>query len=179
MPSLKALLLALLAAPLLSASVPHREPDAINNNEKGSLRVQIMGLASTEGIIGAAIYTSKQGFPDKPERAYLSKAMKLQGSSPVFEFRNIPYGTYAVSILHDENGNGKMDKTFIGIPKEGFGVSNNPAIGYGPPSFKEARFEITAKEVEVRVAMNYLERMKGSMNNSNANNGSIQQKDHR
>ncbi|KZK75142.1 MAG: hypothetical protein A3K90_05320 [Pelodictyon luteolum] len=175
MHSLKALLLPLLAVPLLSASVP----DAGNNIERGSLRVKVMDLSSTEGIIGAALYTSKQGFPDKPERAYLSKAMKLQGASPVFEFRNIPYGTYAVSILHDENGNGKMDKTFIGIPKEGFGVSNNPPIGYGPPSFKEARFEITGKEVEVRVAMNYLEKMTGSKNSSNAHNGSIQQKDHR
>jgi len=163
------LLLPLLALPLLSASVPARSaaPDT------GSVRVRILELSSTRGILGAALYSSKKGFPDKPDRAYRSKAMKMENGSPVFVFTDVPHGTYAVSILHDENGNGKMDKTFIGIPKEGFGVSNNPEIGFGPPSFKDARFELTGKEVELTVAMNYLEKMAGS------DNVSTQQKDQR
>ncbi|TCD47440.1 DUF2141 domain-containing protein [Chlorobium sp. N1] len=169
----KPLLLPLIAAPLLIASVPHKHSAPPAASDTGSVRVRISALSSTDGILGAALYSSKKGFPDKPDRAYMSKAMKLEDGTPVFVFQNVPFGTYAVSILHDENGNGKMDKTFIGIPKEGFGVSNNPKIGYGPPSFKDARFELTGKEVELTVALNYLEKMAGS------DNGSTQQKDHR
>ena len=49
-----------------------------------------------------------------------------------------------------------MDKTFFGIPKEGFGVSNNPKIRRGPPSFSEALFTLNAKQLDLTITINYL-----------------------
>jgi len=70
-------------------------------------------------------------------------------------FRNLPSGDYALSIIHDENANGKLD-TFAGIPREGFGFSGNPRIRFGPPKFDEARFTVTAGRNEQAIRVRYL-----------------------
>jgi uncharacterized protein (DUF2141 family) len=31
-------------------------------------------------------------------------------------------GDYAISVFHDENSNGKLDRNFMGMPKEGVGI---------------------------------------------------------
>lgn len=59
-----------------------------------------------------------------------------------FTFKNLESGSYAVALFHDKNSNEKLDTNFIGIPKEGFGFSNNPRVLTGPPSFNKASFEL-------------------------------------
>jgi uncharacterized protein (DUF2141 family) len=59
---------------------------------------------------------------------------------------------YAVMVFHDENSNGKLDKNILGIPKEGYGASNNLARKMRPPTFDEARFSISSDQsVEVKL----------------------------
>jgi len=155
----------LLSSPLVMADAPQPDSRAVTG-ETCRITVRVAELHQPEGLLGVALYTTKKGFPDKPERAWQSTVKKLDGKQPVFVFDNIPYGTYAVSVLHDKNSNGKMDKTFIGIPKEGFGVSNNPEIKYRAPSFSEAEFSVKGKKVELIVAMNYFNKDKGTENSS-------------
>jgi uncharacterized protein (DUF2141 family) len=124
--------------------------------QSGTISVSVKGLKNLDGMLGIALYITKNGFPDKPERAFATKVIKPNGSINVVTFDNIAYGDYAVSVLHDENSNGKMDKSFFGIPREGFGVSNNPKIRRGPPSFSEALFTLNAKELEITVTLNYM-----------------------
>ncbi|MEI6847383.1 MAG: DUF2141 domain-containing protein [Chlorobiaceae bacterium] len=123
--------------------------------QTGCITVHVKGLKNSNGMLGIALYTAKKGFPDKPEYAFATLVNKCSSSSNEAAFKNIPYGTYAVSVLHDENSNGKMDKTFIGIPKEGFGVSNNPKIRRGPPSFDEALFSFNSQQLDLTIEMNY------------------------
>ena len=59
----------------------------------------------------------------------------------------LPTGDYAVAVIHDENGNARLD-TFAGIPREGFGFSRNPVIRFGPPRFAAARFAVGAGAAE-------------------------------
>ncbi len=51
-------------------------------------------------------------------------------------------GKYSFKYFHDANDNKKLDTNWIGIPKEGFGFSNNAKIKFGPPNFKETIFEV-------------------------------------
>ena len=51
--------------------------------------------------------------------------MASPGNSAICQFNDIPPGTYAIAVFHDENANGKLDKNFLGIPCEGYGASNN------------------------------------------------------
>ncbi|MEE9906113.1 DUF2141 domain-containing protein [Chlorobium sp.] len=122
----------------------------------GTITVNIRNISKPEGMLGVALYSSKQGFPDKADRAVATRVRKISGTEHEVRFDNIPYGTYAISVLHDENGNGRMDKKAIFIPKEGFGVSNNPKIKRGPPSFSEAVFNLDRQQTELTVNMIYL-----------------------
>jgi uncharacterized protein (DUF2141 family) len=141
------------STPLFAESAP---PAACTTSQSGCITVHIKGLKNPDGLIGVALYTTKNGFPDKPERAFATRIHKPGSTPNEATFDKIPYGTYAVSVLHDENGNGRMDKSFIGIPKEGFGVSNNPKIRRSPPSYNEALFTLNASQMELTVSMNYL-----------------------
>ena len=78
-----------------------------------------------------------------------------QTNSAQFVLQGIPYGVYAVSVFHDENLNGKLDKNFVGAPKEGYGASNNPRKRMGPPPFSEASFAVNQPEKSVEIKLMY------------------------
>ncbi|HWQ25270.1 MAG TPA: DUF2141 domain-containing protein [Chlorobaculum sp.] len=125
------------------------------NCSDGCISVSISNLRNSEGKVGVALFRVKDGFPDKTERALEGRIIQA-GEHCLVKFEHVPYGTYAVSVLHDENSNGKMDKTFIGVPKEGFGTSNNPKVRMGPPSFSESSFELDTGNVTLNISLNYL-----------------------
>ena len=70
-------------------------------------------------------------------------------------FGDLGPGTYAISAMHDENGNGRLD-TFLGIPREGFGFSRNPRIGFGPPRFDQVRFQVGAQGGSQMIRFRYI-----------------------
>lgn len=121
----------------------------------GTIEVCIDNIRSSDGTVGVALFNTKKGFPDKSERAIKGKSVPA-GKQCIVLFKNVPYGTYAVSVLHDENGNGKMDKAFLGIPKEGFGTSNNPKLKMGPPSFSDSQFDLAEQKMTLNINMKYL-----------------------
>ena len=97
--------------------------------------VRVSNLRNGQGNVVAELY------PDDPanflkgrariERAFLPAA--AQGTVDVCLTPPAP-GTYAVAVYHDENANIKFDKNWIGLPVEGYGISNNPTVFLGPPS---------------------------------------------
>ena len=121
----------------------------------GTITVHITGMTNLAGMFGVSLYNSKKGFPGKHEEAFASTLKKVTRTNDSVIFENIPYGNYAISIMHDENNNGKLDTNFLGIPKEGVGVSNNPKIGFGGPKFQNSVFILDRKELDVRIAMKY------------------------
>jgi len=121
----------------------------------GSLDASIQGFRSEKGQIMACLTTRPQHFPncqDDPQARRLKLPAHLAAT---LRFDNLPSGTYALALIHDENGNGKLD-TVMGIPREGFGFSNNPAIRFGPPSFKSASVGIASGESDEMVRLKYL-----------------------
>jgi len=121
----------------------------------GTIEVCVGNIRSSDGTVGVALFNTKKGFPGKSEKAIDGKNVPA-GEQCVVVFENVPYGTYAVSVLHDENGNGKMDKAFLGIPKEGFGTSNNPKLKMGPPSFSDSQFDFAQQKITLNIDMKYL-----------------------
>lgn len=51
-------------------------------------------------------------------------------------------GQYAFRYIHDENHNKEMDTNWLGIPREGYGFSNNATGTFGPPKFSKTLFEV-------------------------------------
>ncbi|HNI91331.1 MAG TPA: DUF2141 domain-containing protein, partial [Leptospiraceae bacterium] len=61
----------------------------------------------------------------------------------------------AIGIMHDENNNLKMDTNLIGIPKEGYGVSNNVKSKLGPPKYEDAKITLQSANTIIQIEMNY------------------------
>ncbi len=109
-----------------------------------SVRVQIHGVRNTNGDIACAIFNAAEGYPEESTKAYKFTRMTSPGNSAICQFHDIPPGTYAVAVFHDENANGKLDKNFLGIPREGYGASNNVRPKMSAPAFKDAAFSVKA-----------------------------------
>lgn len=122
---------------------------------QGSINVEISGLRSNSGEVRVNLYGSKDGFPSEPKKAVMTLVSKIEHNEAKVVFKDIPFGDYAISVLHDENGNKKMDLSWLMIPKEGFGASNNPKGSFGPPSFSDARFRLSYEELDVKITVRY------------------------
>ena len=93
------------------------------------------------------------------EESYLKKSMHFQ-NVPVSEkgtmtvsLKDIPFGTYAISLFHDQNGNGKLDSNWMKIPKEPYGFSQNAAATFGPPKFEKAAFQHGHTITELKIKL--------------------------
>ena len=75
---------------------------------------------------------------------------KIKDGKITVTFKNVKPGTYALLALHDENGNYMMDFEGNGMPKEDYGMSNNPVF-FGPPQFNDAKFELTDKDLDFKI----------------------------
>lgn len=152
-----AILLVLLVLSASPKSVPAVEPqDTSVSTGRGRLKVRVVGLRNGDGSLSVAVFTAARGFPGKFERSLTTTSVPALFPEQVVVFDGIPFGTCAVAIRHDENGNGKLDTNFIGMPREGMGASNNPRPKFGPPSFEDASFLFDHADVEVTVRLRYL-----------------------
>ena len=113
-----------------------------------SLKVTVLNVSNDKGKVGIALH-NKLGFMKTPVQKL--KASIKDGKSEVV-FKNVPPGEYAVVCYHDKNNNNKMDFNFLGIPKEGFGASNNTK-NFGPPKYNDAKFEISNSDVSLIIRL--------------------------
>lgn len=122
---------------------------------KGSITVEVNGLRSNAGEVRVNLYDSKDGFPSEPEKAVMTLVSKIDNNRAKVVFKDIRIGNYAISVLHDENGNGRVDLNWLMIPKEGIGASNNPNFSIGPPGFNDAKFELSSEEMSIIIKVRY------------------------
>jgi uncharacterized protein (DUF2141 family) len=121
-----------------------------------AIHVEIGGLRNDKGQVVCALYSSSEGFPKKSEKAVAHVNSAISDKQAVCEFSGIVPGTYAVSVFHDENSNGKLDTNFMGIPREGVGASNGARGHLGPPKFEAAAFQFSGGRVDLKITINYL-----------------------
>ncbi|HLW69163.1 MAG TPA: DUF2141 domain-containing protein [Candidatus Binataceae bacterium] len=114
--------------------------DAGSNTAPG-IRVVVSGLRNDHGRVGCGLFKGPDGFPRDASREFRGMYVPISGGVAVFNFANVPAGTYAATVLHDENENGKMDFNWIGMPTKGYGFSNNAKATFSPPSFAAASFK--------------------------------------
>ena len=123
-------------------------------NNKGTIIVKVIGLRNNKGKVGVALYNTKSSFPKRSGAFKKAAAAPSKGVGTVY-FKNMQYGTYAVGVLHDENKNNRLDKSVIGIPNEGVGVSNNPSLR-GRPTWKQACFTLDSETKTIVIKIKYI-----------------------
>jgi len=107
----------------------------------GTLEIRFTGIKSDRGLIAIGVNRSPEGWPREPHMDFHWEKDDLNDGILVAEIENLPYGIYAISVLDDVNRNGEMDMT-LGIPREGWGFSNNPPFKLSEPDFDECSFMI-------------------------------------
>ena len=139
---------------VLIPGVPLRRA-AADTRPTGTIVVTMAGFRNEKGFMRISLFESAKGFPGDHRRAIRSGSGRIQNGAATFTFAGVPHGTYAVAVLHDENGNGKMDTNLVGIPKEGGGASNDAKARFGPPKFDDAKFVIRDPQLKLRINIRY------------------------
>ena len=118
------------------------------NAQTGRIKVNIEGIENTDGELQIGLYNSADSFPDF-EKNFKGASITADKSGSELVFDNIPVGTYAIAIWHDENKDKELNKNMFGAPKEKYGFSNNVFGTFGPPDFEDASFLIIEGETKV------------------------------
>lgn len=121
----------------------------------GDLIIVVRELKSTEGQIGILVFDKKDGFPSERQKAVRDVLLPIKNGVVQHTFSGLPFGEYAVAVMHDENKNNELDTNFFGVPKEGNGVSNNVINPLGPPKFQKAVFSLNEKSHAIEINMRY------------------------
>lgn len=120
-----------------------------------TVTANMSGFKSDKGQVIIGLYKNPDNFPQKIERAPQRGTAKIKGGKSTFAFKNVPPGVWAIAVFHDENGNGKFDTNFLGIPKEGWGTSRNARPAVGAPDFEDAKFTVKQGDRAFKILMKY------------------------
>lgn len=119
------------------------------------IHVHIHGIRNANGTMKAVLYgPGPETFLVKGKKADKEREPAENGSMTLCVAAR-KSGPYVVVVYHDENDNHKFDRNWIGLPTEGFGVSNNPTLYFAPPSFEEAAFKVNGGITHVEVEVKY------------------------
>jgi uncharacterized protein (DUF2141 family) len=118
---------------------------------QSSIAVQVENLKSDKGVCRAYLFNQSEYFPNKVEKAFASKVVKISGNKASLNFEKVPAGTYAISVIHDENNNGKLDTNMLGIPTESYGASKNALPSMSMPTFKANAFEMANQDQKLTI----------------------------
>lgn len=140
---------------LLLGSLVWLQAPLLPPGETGTLRLKITRLRNDRGKVNLSLYRSAEGYPSDSKKAFKNIRADIRQGICEITFPNLPQGSYAISLMHDENGNGKMDTGFLGIPKEGYGASNDAKAVLGPPKYADARFLLDQPEVSLEIRVKY------------------------
>ena len=121
--------------------------------DPAELTLEVRGLRNTRGLVHVCLTRDPHHFPDcQNDRQSLRRSVPAAQAGRII--LSGPSGDYALAVVHDENGNGRLD-TSVGIPREGFGFSRNAPARFGPPRFADARFTLQGHQT-MAVTMRYI-----------------------
>lgn len=145
--------LILACAALIAAPWPLAPSGAAGGTE---VQVDLTGLRSSKGVVRACMTSQSKGFPNCDAAAGDYSIVVAAGPRVNLDFGLVAPGRYAIAVVHDENGNGKMDRALSLMPKEGYGFSRDAPVKFGPPSFKDAAFDVGPTPVHQSMRMRYM-----------------------
>ena len=126
----------ILAIVLISFSLP----------QHGNYRLTVIvnNIKPLKGELYVALH-QRQEFFNIPDSALMKSSVKIDAQTETVIFKHVPAGNYALAVYHDENMNGSLDVSEIGIPREGYAFSGKNK-GPGKPKFEEAVFELAGND---------------------------------
>lgn len=105
-----------------------------------TVEVTITNIQESNGDIYLGVYNSETGFPNQ-NKTYKNTIVQAETGSITITL-DLPSGNYAISVYHDANRNGKLDKNMFGAPTEYYGFSNNARSLFSAPGFDACKVEV-------------------------------------
>jgi uncharacterized protein (DUF2141 family) len=134
----------------------HLPPAAFAESPCPGIHVQILNIRNSTGTVACTLFESPEGFPIEFLRSATNvMVIKIRKSQARCDFEDIPPGTYAMAVVHDENMNGKLETNWLGMPTEGYGFSNDATGVVGAPSFAAASFQYDGRNLDVTMRLHY------------------------
>ena len=122
-----------------------------------TLTIQVENVNKDGGNIGVLVFKSIHGWPENRAEALKDIIVPARPGTVTVIVPGLAAGDYAVAIAHDVNRNHKLDKNFFGVPKEQWGMSNNPHATVKAPPFSAAKFSVrNDMEIHVKNAVNWV-----------------------
>jgi uncharacterized protein (DUF2141 family) len=136
------------------AGLPAESPAPPVHADSCTLVVHVTGFRNQKGDAGGTVFSSPNGWPEDNDKAVVHGGFPIEGDHATLTF-HVPAGRYAISVLHDENSNHKLDRNFLHVPKEGFGFANNPHVGLSAPKWEEAAINVACPVTETNIRLIY------------------------
>lgn len=102
----------------------------------------VSNFENNKGLCRACIFSNESSFNGEGGTPVQCVTAGIRDKEASLSFTNIPPGIYAIFLFHDTNNNNRMDKNFLGIPKEGYGASRNRLPFAAAPGFQENKFQV-------------------------------------
>jgi uncharacterized protein (DUF2141 family) len=119
------------------------------------LKIHLVGLRNTQGSLRLSLYNSAETFLQGDKRLANVKIVRIWSNPMLICFASLPPGTYAVTVHHDENNDGQINRNLLGIPREGYGFSNDAQGTVGPPSFAKAAVTLAQTDEVITITLRY------------------------
>ncbi len=129
------------------------QPAWADGPDTATLVITVEGLRSQDGQLLVLVFDDAEAFPGKDGRAAERRISPVDGERVTLRFDGLRRGTYAVTLVHDEDADLELDTNLLGIPKEGLGVSNNPPGAF--PTFRDAAFDLDGERA-LTINLRYL-----------------------
>lgn len=139
---------------LLATAGSHAATGRDAAGDTASLEISVTGIRKPAGVIRLALCPPNVAFPNCGASAVRTRVLEIEGGGARTVLTGLAPGSYAVSVFHDANGNGRLD-SFAGIPREGYGFSNNPPFRPRAPRFAEGEIVVTGA-ARTTVRLRYL-----------------------
>lgn len=125
-------------------------------SSRPGIHIDVLNIRNSTGKVDCALFESPTGFPYEALRsAKILMALKIQDTKAACDFEDIPPGTYAIAVIHDENVNGKLDTNKFGKPKEGYGFSSGAKASLSAPTFSDASFQYQGGALNLTITLKY------------------------
>lgn len=115
-----------------------------------TLTIEITEISEPKGKMMVKLVASAEAYEGE-QKPTAAQAVDVTSNAPIsLKFADLAPGNYAVMVMQDENGNGRLDSNMLGIPKEGYGFSNNPRV-MRKPTFDESKFVVTEADQQIKI----------------------------
>jgi uncharacterized protein (DUF2141 family) len=123
-------------------------------NAQAKVVAEVINFENNKGVCRACIFNNAASFNGEGGEPLKCVQVPVKNKTAVISFEGLQQGTYAIFLFHDVNSNNKMDKNFLGIPKEGYGASKNKLPFANAPNFNENKFTLengTSLQLKIRL----------------------------